>query len=351
MSQMTAEAQKDLDMAKRELDEKQVLLEDLAETTSKKIHEAAKTNRDLKSKVNFLQILTNNLDEENQKLQTTNQELEIEKTRHNKLSIKLKNDLEGLVLKEKQLEMDRKKLTFEVEQKSKELAMASKMATVGQLSSRLVHDLRNPLTVIKNTFEILKMTNKQFDEKTHDKFSRIDKAIKKISYQIDDVLDFVRESELHLKRISVSTIIDDAIAGIHVPSDIILKRDYRESIINCDSRKLEAVFTNIITNSIQAVNNKGEIKIKVIDNGQDAMVKISDSGGGISKETLLHMFEPLFTTKQTGTGLGLSICKTIVEQHGGKIEVTNNPTTFSLHLPKNLRGFYRAFKPKVEELD
>ena len=347
MSEMTAIAQKDLDLAKRELDEKQLLLEELAETSSKKIKEAAKTNKDLKSKVEFLQLLTNNLNDENQKLQTTNKELEIEKDRFNRMTSKLKTDLESLVLREKQLEIDRKKLIFEVEQKSQELAMASKMATVGQLSSRLVHDLRNPLTVIKNTFEILKMSKENWDPKTKERFARIEKAIKKISYQIDDVLDFVRESELHLKRIQVSEIMEDTLSDLLIPPKVKIKNDFRKVVINCDSRKLEAVFTNIITNAIQAMKDDGEIKIKIMEDGDDALVKISDTGPGIPKDVIGHMFDPLFTTKETGTGLGLSICKTIVEQHGGKIEVSSQPTLFTIRIPKNLRGFYRSSDSKL----
>ena len=106
----------------------------------------------------------------------------------------------------------------------------------------------------------------------------------------------------------------------------------------------------LITNGIQATDNKGEVKIKVLDDGEEALIKISDTGPGITKETMAKMFEPLFTTKQTGTGLGLSICKTIVEQHGGKIEVSSRPTVFTIHLPKNIRGFYRASDPKQESI-
>ena len=89
---------------------------------------------------------------------------------------------------------------MEVETKTRDLIKTEKMASVGQLSSRLVHDLRNPLSVIKSTVEILKLGTNNMDEKTAQKFQRIQSALKKITYQIEDVLDFVRQSELHLKR-------------------------------------------------------------------------------------------------------------------------------------------------------
>lgn len=347
MSKMTITAQKDLELAKRDLEEKQLLLEELANLTNQKIKEAAKTNNDLKTKVEFLQDLSSSLDGENKKLQQANLELQSRKSTYDKLMSKLKTDLEHLVLREKELEIQRKRLTYEVERKSKELAMATKMAIVGQLSSRLAHDLRNPLTVIKNSVEILKLSLKNSDEKILDKFPRIENAIKKIAYQIDDVLDFVRQSDLHIKRRSVSEIIDSSIGNMFIPDGVKIQKDYRDVVVNGDSRKLEAVFTNLVTNAIQAMSEKGEIRIKVFDDDENALIKITDSGPGITKATMDRMFEPLFTTKETGTGLGLSICKNIVEQHGGKIEVSSPPTVFTISIPKNLRGFYKATDPKL----
>jgi two-component system sensor histidine kinase HydH len=106
--------------------------------------------------------------------------------------------------------------------------------------------------------------------------------------------------------------------------------------INCDYRKIEAVFTNLLLNAIQAVETKGEVHIRIIDNANDVLIAFEDSGNGIEPQNLSKIFDPLFTTKQLGTGLGLSICKSIVEQHGGNITVKNNPTTFLVRLPKNL---------------
>ncbi len=342
MSSMTVIAQKELELAKYELDEKELLLEELADTTNQKIKEAAKTNRELKTKVEFLQELSTNLDGENKKLQIANAELETQKIHYKKIKTKLRSDLENLIVREKELEIQRTQLSYEIEEKSKKLAQATKMATVGQLSSALAHDLRNPLTVIKSTIELIRLENKNLDEKTSQKFSRIENAVKKIVYQINDVLDFVRESELHLKRVTISSVIESAVLNVNTPSTVRIKKEFRDVIINCDARKLEAVFTNLITNAIQAIDDNGEIRIKVFDDGENALVKVSDTGPGISKNIMDKMFEPLFTTREIGTGLGLSICKTIVEQHGGTIEVSSPPTVFTLALPKNLRGYYKV---------
>jgi two-component system sensor histidine kinase HydH len=166
------------------------------------------------------------------------------------------------------------------------------MATVGQLSSRLVHDLRNPLSVVKNTVELLKLGDKNMDQKTGVKFQRIETALKKISYQIEDVLNFVRQSELHLKRQSISEIIKSTISGLEIPKEVKIKFNSQNVVVNCDSRKIEAVFSNIITNASQAMNGKGEIKIKVVEDEEDALIKFEDSGLGMTKTTMEKIFDP-----------------------------------------------------------
>ncbi|PIY90655.1 MAG: hypothetical protein COY74_00250, partial [Nitrosopumilales archaeon CG_4_10_14_0_8_um_filter_34_8] len=95
------------------------------------------------------------------------------------------------------------------------------------------------------------------------------------------------------------------------------------------------VFSNLIKNAIDAIgDNPGSIEIKCQENGNCVTIDIIDSGPGIKENNINKIFEPLYTTKQTGTGLGLVSCKNIIEQHGGKLSVKNNPTTFTITLPK-----------------
>jgi len=348
LSEMTVKTYKELEITKQVLTEKELQLMDLATLSNQKIQESARVNRELKGKVEFLQEITNSLNEKNQYLERMNLELETQKAHYNQLSKKLKKDFANVVEKEKNLELQRNKLSLLVEEKTRDLLRTEKMASVGQLSSRLVHDLRNPLSVIKGTVELLKINNKKMDEKTAQKFERIEKAMKKISYQIEDVLDFVRQSELHLKRLSVEEILKSTIAGLDLPKTVKIKLNSQKIVVNCDLRKLEAVFTNIITNASQAMDGNGEIKIKVIEDDEDALIKFEDSGPGMTNSVMSKIFDPLYTTKDTGTGLGLSICKNIIEQHGGTIEVSSPPTVFTVRLPKNLRGYYKASDPNIE---
>jgi signal transduction histidine kinase len=107
--------------------------------------------------------------------------------------------------------------------------------------------------------------------------------------------------------------------------------------IICDSEQTAVVFENLITNAIQAIGEeKGEISIRFIENDASISIEVEDSGKGINDEDMPKIFEPLFTTKQSGTGLGLASCKKIIAMHNGTINVKNNPTVFSVILPKKV---------------
>ena len=171
LSEMTVKTYKELEVTKQVLTEKELQLMDLATLSNHKIQESARINRELKGKVEFLQEISNSLNEKNQYLERMNLELETQKAHYNQLSKKLKKDFGNVVMREKNLDIQRHKLSLVVEEKTRDLIRTEKMASVGQLSSRLVHDLRNPLSVIKGTVELLKINNKKMDEPTIKKFT------------------------------------------------------------------------------------------------------------------------------------------------------------------------------------
>ena len=99
--------------------------------------------------------------------------------------------------------------------------------------------------------------------------------------------------------------------------------------------KLVVVFSNLVENSIEAMRNNGVINIFAREGTDFVLIDLKDSGPGFPPESLKKVFSSLFTTKSDGNGLGLKVAKTIIETHGGTISVRNNPTTFSIKLPKN----------------
>jgi len=226
-------------------------------------------------------------------------------------------------------------LEHELHQSRSELEN-ERLVTIGLIAARLAHDIRNPLSVIKNTIEIMKLKLKDdVDEKTDKQLQMLAKSVARISHQIEDVLDYVRESPLQLREISFKDLLDSILNSIKKPDTINIIRPENDAMIVCDPKKIEVVLVNLVINSIQAMKDVGEIKLRLTEQKGNYIIDIEDSGPGIPEDKIGRIFEPLFTTKQTGTGLGLASCKNIIEQHGGKITVSNNPTRFTIKLPKN----------------
>ncbi len=240
-------------------------------------------------------------------------------------------------IRTKELEEQRNNLEYLIEEKTQEVLKAERLSAIGELSGRLAHDLRNPLSVMKMSIDLIKQhpaDAKISDSIITKRLDLIEKSIERISHQVDDVLGYVRNSPLKLSATSLRKIILGSIDKVNVPHDVTITVSDSDVIASCDSVKLDAVFINLIVNAIQAMPQEGTIEIKIKSDNDDAVIDFIDSGIGIPKEFMDKIFEPLFTTKQKGTGLGLASCKNIIEQHNGKISVKNNPTTFTIRLPK-----------------
>jgi len=249
----------------------------------------------------------------------------------------LNKNLSRLVeMRTKELEKQKDNLEILVEQKSQELVKSERFSAIGELSGRLAHDLRNPLSVMKMSIELIKQSPADVrigDSLITKRLDLIEKSIDRISHQVDDVLDYVRDTPLNISLISLRTAILGSINKIEVPKDVKIIVSDSDLNVNCDLVKMDAVFINLIMNSIQVMDKGGIIEIKIRADRNDAVMDFIDSGNGIPEELMEKIFEPLFTTKQKGTGLGLASCKNIILQHGGKFSVKNNPTTFTIKLP------------------
>ena len=225
-----------------------------------------------------------------------------------------------------------------VDEKTREILKSERLSAIGELSGRLAHDLRNPLSVMKMSIDLLKQSpeSKVSDSDVTKRLDLIEKSIDRIAHQVDEVLDFVRVSPLKLSLVSIRETIQNSISKINVPDNIQIHVADKDLKINCDPVKLDAVFLNLLVNAIQAIPDGGKIEVKISQKDNLAFLDFVDSGMGVPDENLEKVFEPLFTTKQKGTGLGLSSCRNIIEQHDGKISVSNNPSTFRIILPINV---------------
>ena len=210
-----------------------------------------------------------------------------------------------------------------------------KMSTIGHLSSNIAHDMRNPLGSIRSSTERIKDQNQDQNHTISDEVKRINRSVKRMSHQIEGVLNYVRTTPLITDEFSVLEMLNYARDSLEIPSNIKVKLPKNDIIIECDQEKIEITFSNFILNAAQAIgDHDGTIEIKIIEGIQNVRIVFINSGPQIPDDVLPRIFEPLFTTHLKGTGLGLSSCKNIVEQHHGKILVKQDPVTFTIQIPK-----------------
>jgi len=241
---------------------------------------------------------------------------------------------ERLSKMEKQLLNQNETLLSEVERKSAELVKSERLATIGTMASRIAHDLKQPLTVMTTYADMLtpEILSK-LDFKDREKWLRLQNSIFDMNRIIEDVLDFARTTEIKKKKTSSLRILKLSLNHVKSTYGIIINLPESDVSLRCDPRKIEGVMSNLLNNAVQALDGQGEIDVTTSADSEFVTIQVSDSGSGIPTENLERIFEPMFTTKKTGTGLGLVICKSIIEQHGGSISVSNKPTTFTIKLP------------------
>jgi len=305
--------------------------------------------KDISNAINLMvaKISDNNksLEMKNRESLVQNLELKSEKAKTEDLNAKLQDNMVKLEEAQYELEQQRDALRDEIKQKTEDLLKAERLSAIGQLSARIAHDLRNPLNIIQNTSRLLQVRfAKHLNDHDREHLVRLDHAVYRMTHQLEDVLDYVRMPQLKKRNCSLSAILQDVMARIEVPSNITINLPNHDSEVFCDPEKMEIVFVNLLINAIQAIDDKeGAINVEMFDDPVDngfVVIKIIDSGSGITQDGLQKIFEPLFTTKQSGTGLGLSSCKNIVDQHGGTITVSSvfgQGATFTIKIPSVLK--------------
>ena len=235
---------------------------------------------------------------------------------------------------------DMRDLTEHKEMEEK-LRRTERLATIGEFSSGVAHELRQPLCVISNTAYFLNMKLKDIaDEKVNRHLAILDKEVKRANRLITDLLEFARVPMPTLKECDVNQIVEEALSSVDIPPNVELKKELKGDLprIQADFDQIQRTCTNIITNAISAMPEGGSLKIKTEENKEEGNIEISiaDTGEGIPEESRERIFEPLFTTKPRGVGLGLALCRRYVEVHGGEIEVESEVgkgSTFTIKLP------------------
>ena len=254
--------------------------------------------------------------------------------------LELKQSLQGYY---EQLEDEVESRTKDLEHVQEKLIRSERLAAVGELASGVGHELRNPLNVIRNCAYLLNMSlTDKGDEEALNTLKVLDKQIDIANKIVTDLLDFTRIQPPALARVELNNLIKESLSWVTMPENITINANLNGNSlqVKIDAEQISRVFANIVSNAIQAMNGKGELKIDTGIEGSLAWTKFTDTGCGIPEENMEKIFEPLFTTKPKGIGLGLAISKRLVEQNGGKIEVASQigkGATFTVKLPLEKR--------------
>ena len=231
-----------------------------------------------------------------------------------------------------------------------QLVEAEKMKSIGRLAAGVAHEVKNPLAIIKMGTEFLRSRPSANDPSVRGVLRDLDEAVDRADAVIRGLLDFSAPKKIEVRPEGLNDILDRALTlvrGELKKIELVREYDPRLPKLPLDAAKIGQVFINLITNAIHAMNNGGILTLRtyakqltgVGSNISDqrselfrvgetiVVAEIDDTGSGIPEDKLGKVFEPFFTTKPTGkgTGLGLSVVKTIIDLHGGTVDIKNLP--------------------------
>ncbi|HUB96983.1 MAG TPA: ATP-binding protein [Stellaceae bacterium] len=217
--------------------------------------------------------------------------------------------------------------TAELRSVQADLVRATRLSTLGQLTATVAHELRNPLSAIRNSIfavgEIAASRGIDLDRP----LQRIQRSIDRCNNLVSDLLDYSRTRELVLKAQPIDDWLGEVMAELGAPNGVAVELDLKagRDQARIDAERLRQVVINLHENAMQAMEATPGPRLAVRTRAERQQIEIifDDNGPGIAPEHLGKVFEPLFSTRPFGTGLGLATVKQIVEQHGGSIELAS----------------------------
>ena len=263
--------------------------------------------------------------------------------------------------------------TKQLKETQQRLVNSERLAAIGELAAMVGHDLRNPLTGIAGATYYLKIKcGSKIDSKSKEMLRIIEKDIENSNKIINDLLEYSRETKLlDLNESNPKSIVQKALSAVKIPEKVrVADLTRAQPKIKVDTDKMKRAFINIIKNAVDAMPKGGKLTIESRESNGDLEIVFSDTGVGMSEETLRNICRPLFTTKAKGMGFGLSICKRFVEAHGGRISARSTigkGSTFIVtlpiqpcseesekvwvNMPEHLLSIDRAQKGRVDSLE
>lgn len=225
----------------------------------------------------------------------------------------------------------------------REMVQAESLAVIGRFAQGIVHDLKNPLSIISLSSEMFDMPGVSPEIRAKAQL-RIRKQVERISDMVSDILIFTHgtRTDAELKAGDYRAFVLDLVGDLRAEAELRSARIEMENVppavpVRFDPRRLSRIFFNLVHNATDAMLNGGKIFLRFQFHAGEIITEIEDTGPGIAPEVAGNLFQPFTTHGKThGTGLGLSICKKIVEDHGGQISVrgaAGRGAIFSFTLP------------------
>ena len=225
------------------------------------------------------------------------------------------------------------------------LNQAERAAVIGRLTQSVAHEIRNPLNVINLSIDHVSKKYAPEDAARRERFTQLLSSMKdeieRLKHLVNDLLNYGRPTRFALETIDMRQLIEETLSLLRQQADIqgvavTIDEASGPASVRGDRERLKSFVSNLAINALQAMPAGGHLTARVARHDGQVEVKISDTGVGISEESLGKIFEPYFSTKQSGFGLGLAVTRKIIEEHQGRIAVESQlqrGTTFTVTLP------------------
>lgn len=232
------------------------------------------------------------------------------------------------------------KVNEQLKAASERLLLQERLAAAGKFATGMAHEIKNPLSAIKTFAQYL--PERYADPKFREKFFRIVQSeIDRINGIVKELLDFAKPAPPQLQPIHLAELVEDTLLLLSnqcLKQGVEVKNAFGSNglLIQADPQQLKQVLLNLLLNSLEAMPDGGRLSIDTRQTASHLVLRIADSGEGMTPEDLCHVWDPFFTTKERGMGLGMAIVKGIVERHGGQVHLSSTigkGTTAELHLP------------------
>jgi two-component system sensor histidine kinase PilS (NtrC family) len=218
------------------------------------------------------------------------------------------------------------------------MRQADRLAALGRLAANIAHEIRNPLASLTGAIEALASGG------SRDERERLTQIVLRESERLNDMikafLDYARPTPLATAVIDVAEVLEEVLLLLthrELPPGLKIVRDFPPALLwDVDQHRLRQALWNLCLNAVEAMPAGGELTVSAAADERALRISITDTGDGIARNDLAHIFEPFFSTKPAGSGLGLALVHRIARDHGGEVDVRSTPgtgTTFVLALP------------------